>query len=385
MRKAFWWAAPLAVAVLCAVWALAAPTRTARHLHDSAARRPGNATHSPESPICSNAARVDVRKTKVNVAMLLHGDGGHIEEATAALASLLHFRTCPLRVYMIADDVNRHKMAAASPWNETHLWPHLDVTYVPLPADPTTVTRGVDHPFRSKYAILKASLDRLIPDDVEHLIMSDTDLLWVGDVCDTESEFASWPEGALFGLAPEQSQWYMSSDSLFGPMERGGFPIPRTHPHKVAGLEGLNSGTVLWRLASAKQANWTFRWTEFIRCLAHPVPLILGDQDVFNRVGREQPDLIQVLSVGWNHQSMDCSLGDVCVSPFVRVVHGNDGTLMSDPALKRLWPHFARPSLATYRGHRWPRASHEERCRVRDTIGGELRRGVCLKETFEGK
>ena len=379
MRKASWWAAPLAVAVLCAVWALAAPTRTARHLHDSAARRPGNATHSPESPVCSNAARVDVRKTKVNVAMLLHGDGGHIEEATAALASLLHFRTCPLRLYMIADDVNRHKMAAASPWNETHLWPHLDVVYVPLPADPTTVTRGVNHSFRSKYAILKASLDRLIPDDIEHLVVSDSDLLWVGDVCDAVSEFASWPEGALFGLAPEQYEYYNPSGSGAGVdlvVKLGGFPVPATNPNKVFGRIGLNAGIVLWKLAKAKQANWTYQWTEFIRRLDHPSPLTLGDQDVFNRVGREHPDLIQVLPVGWNHQLLSGGLCDFCVSPVVRVVHGNLGTLLSDPAMKRLWPHFARPSLATYRGHRWPRASHEERCRVRDTIGGELRRGV---------
>lgn len=371
MRNPSWWAA--AIAILCAVSALTAPTHTA-HLSD---RHPGNAS---ESPACPKAAPVDIAKKRVNVAMLLHGDGGHIEEATAAFASMLHFRTCRLHVYMMTDAVNRHKMASTPPWNETHLWPHVGVTYVPLPADPQTVTRGVGDLFKSKYAILKASLDRLIPDDIEHIVLSDSDLLWVGDVCDTESEFASWPESALFGLAPEQTQWYVLSDTPFGPMERGGFPIPDAHPHKLAGVDGLNSGVVLWRLAKAKQANWTYRWTDFIRCLSHPFPLTLSDQDVFNRVGRAHPDLIQVLAAGWNHQSLSDSLCDACVSPNVRVVHGNGGTLLSDPATQALWPHFARPSLGTYRGHRWRRATHDERCRMRDAIGSELRRGGCFKE-----
>jgi lipopolysaccharide biosynthesis glycosyltransferase len=362
--------------VLCAVSAFAAPAHAAHH---SADQRLANATHALESPVCSNAARVDIEKKQVHVLIVLHGDGGHIEEASAALASMLHFRTCPLHVYMFTDDINKAKMAVTSPWNETHLWPHLDATYLPLPADITTVTRGIDHPFRSKYVLLKASMDRIIHDDIDHLVVTDTDLLWVGDVCDAESEIASWPEGALFGLAPEQYEYYNPSGSGAGVdlvVKLGGFPVPATNPHKVFGRIGLNAGIVLWRLAKAKQANWTHRWTEFIRGLDHPSPLVLADQDVFNRLGREHPDLIQVLPVGWNHQLLSGDLCDICVSPVVRVVHGNLGTLVTDPAMKRLWPHFARPSLETYKGHRWPRASHEERCRMRDTMASELRRGV---------
>lgn len=325
---------------------------------------------------CLSENLVDANKKEIFVSMIVSGDTGRIEEATAALTSMLYFRTCPIHIYMLTDDSNLRLMMQRHPWNETTTHDHLKVSYLALPDHPEDVTYGVTNDFYAKYSILKATMDRLIPNTVQRLVAADIDVLWVGDVCDIESEFDSWPKDAFIGVAPEQSQWYLQPERM-----EGRFGIDSHHPYKIEEFDGLNGGMIYYELAKARSTNWTGLWTDYIRGLQHPNPLPLGDQDVVNRYGKIAPQFVHILPNTWNHQLM---LGDNCGAPSwrgVRVLHGNGGKLMNGAVLKRWWPLFAHKTLVTHRGHAWEPLSVEFKCVLRSFLACLSRKGAICDGT----
>jgi hypothetical protein len=325
---------------------------------------------------CLSETRVDATKKELSVSMVVSGSAGHIEEATAALTSMLYFRTCRLHIYMLTDDANLRLMMQRPPWNETGAHSLLKVSYITVPDHTENVTFGVSNTFHAKYSILKATMDRLIPGTVDRLVAADIDVLWVGDVCDIESEFDGWHQDAFIGVAPEESGWYLQPDKV-----EGKFAISAEHPYKIDGVDGLNGGMIYYKLAKARAANWTGAWTDYIRGLQHPNPLPLGDQDVVNRFGTIAPQFIHILPNTWNHQLIHGNKCGTSVWHGLRVLHGNAGTTMTDTVTKHWWPLFAHADLGHHRGHTWKPHSSIDRCAARSFLACLSREGAICDGT----
>jgi hypothetical protein len=299
-------------------------------------------------------------KRHTNVALLVTGTG-YIEQAAAALNSLLYFRSCPIHAFMVTDAAAAAALRHHAPWNGADAHPHFTWSLVQLPANPHDVTDGVSSPFRG-HALLKCAMDRLLPANVDRVVVTDLDVLWTGDVCDMHDEMDVWHPSAFVGLSPEDTYYYVVPERV-----GTGFPIPDTSPYKLHRMDGVNSGVIAYKLARARQAGFTSAWAAHVARLG-PGALGLGDQDVFNRYLTERPHLLHILPNQWNHQ---LNYGGNCGSRLwhgVRVLHSNGPNKLKDPIFRAWWHAFAG-AVGTYKNTTWEPLSDADRCCMRSALG----------------
>ena len=204
-----------------------------------------------------------------------------------------------------------------------------------LPDNVTLVTDGMDSTFRAKFTLVKASVERLLPTDVDHLVVTDIDVLWVGDICDAHGEIDAFADEAVFGLAPEQSNYYTGERN-----KHRAFVIPSDNAHRIPGKFGVNAGIQLIRLSRARAMNWTSTWAAYVSSLPERNPLPMGDQDVFNRFGQHDPRRIQVISQAWNQQLIK---GLNCSNTWRGIygIHGNDRSMKRIARFQSPWSLFS--------------------------------------------
>lgn len=293
-----------------------------------------------------------------NVAMLVTGTG-YVEQAAAALNSMLYFRSCPVHVFMVADRAAAAALQRHAPWNGAEEHAHFTWSLVELPKNPRDVTDGVSSPFRG-HALLKCAMDRLLPATVDRVVVSDLDVLWTGDVCDMHAEMDTWHPDAFIGLAPEDTSYYVT------PKRVGtGFPIPASNPYKLHRMDGVNSGVIAYKLARARRAGFTAAWAAHMKRLGEP--LELGDQTVFNRFLTAWPQYLHILPNQWNHQLI---YGGNCGSPLwhgTRVLHSNGPDKLKDPIFRAWWHAFAG-NVGTYKKQKWEPLSDTDKCCMRSAL-----------------
>jgi hypothetical protein len=319
-------------------------------------------THCPHK----DGARFSSRHT--NVAMLVTGTG-YIEQAAAALTSLLYFRSCPVHVFMVADRAAADALRHHAPWNGADGHAHFTWSMVELPDNPHDVTDGVSSPFPG-HAILKCAMDRLLPKNVDRVIVSDLDVLWTGDVCEIHDDMDTWHDDAFVGLAPEDTYYYVVPERV-----GSGFPIPDSNPYKLHRMDGVNGGIIAYKLARARRADFTAEWTTYVQRVGDP--LTLADQTVFNRYFMTQPQHLHILPNQWNHQ---LNYGGNCGSPLwrgARVLHSNGPNKLNDPIFRAWWHAFAG-NVGTYRNQTWEPLSDADKCCMRSALGCLVSHaGVC--------
>lgn len=311
-----------------------------------------------------------------DVAMLVTG-AAYAEEATAAVNSLLYFRSCPVHVFVVADRAGRDALTRRSPWNGADDHAGFTWSLIDQPADPADVTDGVTSSYRGR-ALLKAAMDRLLPATVDRVVVTDVDVLWTGDVCDVHADMDAWPAAAFVGLAPEDAYYYAE------PGRAGtGFPIPDDHPHKLHRMDGVNSGVVAYKLAAARRAGFTAAWAAHVQRVADP--LVMGDQDAFNRYLTAHPQRLHILPPAWNHQLHYGGNSGAPVWRGVRVLHNNGPTKLADPIFRQWWPAFSSGVVA-YKNQTWGRLTGAGRCCLRAALRCLVAHGgVCAFGEWQGE
>lgn len=159
----------------------------------------------------------------------------------------------------------------------------------------------------------KLSLDSIITSNIEDLLFVDNDVVFLGDVCTAHGVFDSMSDTALFGMAPQMSDLYSHVHAPFA------FPVEASQRWREQ--PGVNSGVIFWKLARVHKTCWSRsanecrhaapskdklldhgknnspiqrHWLQYLEEAIDSYNFGLLDQDVFNYVAWQHPELLQV-------------------------------------------------------------------------------------------
>ncbi|XP_007944753.1 LARGE xylosyl- and glucuronyltransferase 2 [Orycteropus afer afer] len=121
------------------------------------------------------------------------------------------------------------------------------------------------------------------------------------------------PDKQVIGLVENQSDWYLGN-------------LWKNHRPWPALGRGFNTGVILLRLDRLRQAGWEHVWMVTARRLLLTLSATsLADQDIFNAVIKEQPELVLLLPCVWNLQLSDHTRAEHCYSEAsdLKVIHWN--------------------------------------------------------------
>ena len=248
---------------------------------------------------CKIATNVRVVEPTLHVAFVVMGSR-ETALIDTALRSLLYHRSCPMHIHLVLDSATKDTdwlwlSQYDALWYDTYLTgfePEAvlrDDTFqrwgsgISPEGDPVAWPREV---LPSRFA--KLSLDSIITDGPEDLLYLDNDVVLVDDICKAHSQFAAMSPTALFGLSPQMSDLYTRHQTPYayqvGPDDRW-----NNHP-------GVNSGVIFWKLARASLHGWSQDqyWLHNLEKAMDSYTFELLDQDLWNYVGSEHPELIQV-------------------------------------------------------------------------------------------
>ena len=180
----------------------------------------------------------------------------------------------------------------------------------------------------------KLVMDQVTSKDASHLLLLDTDIVIASDICAAQAVFRHMSPGAAFAMAPEMDLWYTKSrerQAMAFPSRRSRHRwIKQSQDGVGRTTDGLNSGVIFWNLTVARSVDWTGLWQRELEGLLQSrgiKGLPNGDQEVFNIVCTEHPELMDIVPAKWNFQLtnhiweskvFDHAMQDVIV------FHGND-------------------------------------------------------------
>ncbi|KAF5400245.1 hypothetical protein PHET_06040 [Paragonimus heterotremus] len=145
---------------------------------------------------------------------------------------------------------------------------------------------------------IKLYLPEILPSSVEKVIMLDADMLVNRHICDLWAHFDRFNETQAFAMVPETSPYYWS--------ETGRKYWPSLGP-------GYNAGLVLFHLSRLRSMAWNSLWNENLQYLLSKIDILpTAEQDVLNRIGHVQPQLLYTLPCTWNVQMGVLSVTNMC-------------------------------------------------------------------------
>ena len=259
-------------------------------------------------------------QTDVHVAMTIvnrpvpNGPNSREMEGIVALMSLAYYRTCPVTLHIVAStsdqlsfrDVERRHFSVNSP-QEPQWWYKSDmavngrnrqINSNPIIPPPMyfRYSNLDDHPLsayvfnlsvnetvvRQVDGMLKLVPERLLPDDVERVIMLDFDTMVVRDICEMWREVWSEVETQanennvvpFFGFTPEMGPYY---DHPIGHV----LSFQTDEWNLAPGIYyGINSGVIIADLKAARSEGWSMMWMRqvlaFVRAYPHLDPWYLS-------------------------------------------------------------------------------------------------------------
>ena len=145
---------------------------------------------------------------------------------------------------------------------------------------------------RMQGVLYKVMLHWLLP-DVNRIVLLDSDLVPLRDLAELKGAFHLMRRsGALFGLAPEQSEFYSSGR------------------HMPQGVPGYNTGVWLMDLHAMRRSGW-YSWLLDAYQAGYLFQKlgVVPDQNFVNGVVGLSPNLVHPLGCGWNRQLTSWFLG----------------------------------------------------------------------------
>nr|XP_044986257.1 LARGE xylosyl- and glucuronyltransferase 2 isoform X1 [Jaculus jaculus] len=231
-------------------------------------------------------------------------------EAVTLVKSLLFYRKNPLHLHLVTDAVARNILETLF---RTWMVPAVVVSFYDAEKLKPLISWIPNKHYSGLYGLMKLVLPGVLPPSLAQAIILDTDVTFASDIAELWAFFAHFSDKQVIGLVENQSNWYLGN-------------IWKNHRPWPALGRGFNTGVILLRLDRLRQAGWEQMWKRTAKreLLALPATS-LADQDIFNAVIKEHPDLVQPLPCVWNVQLSEHTLAERCYleAADLKVIHWN--------------------------------------------------------------
>lgn len=260
---------------------------------------------SPESSQSENECEV------VHISMVAAGYNT-ARTVVTLIKSILFYRLSPLHFHFITDIAARHVLSMVF---KTWQLPSVNVSFYAIETAADIVAWIPNSHYSGIYGLMKLTLVRLLPEDLDRVIILDTDLMLTEDIASLWEFFKKIRrQGKLLGVVENQSDWYL------------GKLWEKQRPWPALG-RGFNTGVMLLNLNLMRAKDWIAMWTSVAKATLEHLHsrTSLADQDIVNAVIKKHPDIHFVLPCSWNAQMSEHSLNDYCFSRTknFKIIHWN--------------------------------------------------------------
>ncbi|XP_055456333.1 xylosyl- and glucuronyltransferase LARGE2 isoform X2 [Psammomys obesus] len=224
--------------------------------------------------------------------------------------SVLFYRKNPLHLHLVTDAVARNILETLF---RTWMVPAVAVSFYDAEALKPLISWVPNKHYSGLYGLMKLVLPSILPLSLARVIVLDTDVTFSSDIAELWTLFARFSDKQVVGLVENQSDWYLGN-------------LWKNHRPWPALGRGFNTGVILMRLDRLRQTGWEEMWKLMARReLLTLMATSLADQDIFNAVIKEHPELVHPLPCVWNVQLSDHTLAERCYleAADLKVIHWN--------------------------------------------------------------
>lgn len=262
--------------------------------------------------VAQDDSQTDADCETVHISMVVAGYNT-ARSVITLVKSILFYRLNPLHFHFVTDSNARHILSTMF---KTWLLPAVDVSFYAIEAASSLVSWIPNSHYSGIYGLIKLTLVSLLPDDLDHVIVLDTDLMLTDNIAKLWKYFEEISSrGKLLGVVENQSDWYLGK--LWKKQKRPWPAIGR----------GFNTGVMLLNLKLMKSRDWVAIWTSVARTTLERLHTrtSLADQDIVNAVIKENSDIHLVLPCFWNAQMSEHTLNSYCFSRTnnFKIIHWN--------------------------------------------------------------
>nr|XP_042131682.1 LARGE xylosyl- and glucuronyltransferase 2 isoform X1 [Peromyscus maniculatus bairdii] len=219
-------------------------------------------------------------------------------------------RKNPLHLHLVTDAVARNILETLF---RTWMVPALVIRFYDAEELKPLISWIPNTHYSGLYGLMKLVLPSILPLSLARVIVLDTDVTFSSDIAELWALFAHFSDKQVVGLVENQSDWYLGN-------------LWKNHRPWPALGRGFNTGVILLWLDRLRQTGWEQMWTLMAkRELLTLTATSLADQDVFNAVIKEHPELVHPLPCVWNVQLSDHTLAERCYleAADLKVIHWN--------------------------------------------------------------
>ena len=262
--------------------------------------------HSPES-----SSESDNECEVVHISMVAAGYST-ARTVVTLIKSILFYRLSPLHFHFVTDTAARHVLSTVF---KTWQLPSVNVSFYAIDTAADIVSWIPNSHYSGIYGLMKLTLVRLLPQDLDRVIVLDTDLMLTDNIAALWDFFKEIRrQGRLLGVVENQSDWYL------------GKLWEKQRPWPAIG-RGFNTGVMLLHLKLMRAKDWIGMWTTVAKATLERLHsrTSLADQDIVNAVIKKHPDIHFVLPCSWNAQMSEHSLNEYCFSRTrnFKIIHWN--------------------------------------------------------------
>nr|XP_061811239.1 xylosyl- and glucuronyltransferase LARGE2s-like [Nerophis lumbriciformis] len=269
---------------------------------DNTAEERNNHTDCPRLPT--------VHKCEViHVACVCAGHNASREMVTLVKSVLFHRRN-PLHFHFITDAVAKQILSSLF---QSWMVPSVQVSFYDAEELKSKVSWIPNTHYSGIYGLMKLTLTKALPLDLQKVIVLDTDITFATDIAELWGIFRKFTDKQVIGLVENQSDWYLGN-------------LWKNHKPWPALGRGFNTGVILLYLERLRQIRWEQIWRLTAeRELMSMLSTSLADQDIFNAFIKQNPVLVYQLPCFWNVQLSDHTRSELCYTEVsdLKVIHWN--------------------------------------------------------------
>ncbi|XP_026643574.1 LARGE xylosyl- and glucuronyltransferase 2 [Microtus ochrogaster] len=268
-----------------------------------------NRSTSDLQPLLPPKCEVGVPSQLLHVAIVCAGHNSSREVITL-VKSVLFYRKNPLHLHLVTDAVARSILETLF---RTWMVPAVIIRFYDAEELKPLISWIPNKHYSGLYGLMKLVLPSILPLSLARVVVLDTDVTFSSDIAELWALFAHFSDKQVIGLVENQSDWYLGN-------------LWKNHKPWPALGRGFNTGVILLQLDRLRQSGWEQMWKLMAkRELLTLQATSLADQDVFNAVIKEHPELVHPLPCVWNVQLSDHTLAERCYleAADLKVIHWN--------------------------------------------------------------
>ncbi|XP_049980299.1 xylosyl- and glucuronyltransferase LARGE2 isoform X5 [Alexandromys fortis] len=245
----------------------------------------------------------------LHVAIVCAGHNSSREVITL-VKSVLFYRKNPLHLHLVTDAVARSILETLF---RTWMVPAVTIRFYDAEELKPWISWIPNKHYSGLYGLMKLVLPSILPLSLARVVVLDTDVTFSSDIAELWALFVHFSDKQVIGLVENQSDWYLGN-------------LWKNHKPWPALGRGFNTGVILLQLDRLRQSGWEQMWKLMAkRELLTLQATSLADQDVFNAVIKEHPELVHPLPCVWNVQLSDHTLAERCYleAADLKVIHWN--------------------------------------------------------------